>query len=104
MTKRTFFVFAIATFIAFDLFILTNVVAAHFQSDCGLPAWLGTSGCADDIKRAGFPLIFVEEGGFGYRFIFDPINLVIDIVIALCVSVLAGVVAQRLFTQNDTNS
>jgi hypothetical protein len=103
MTKRALFIFAIATFITFDLFIVANVVAAHFQSDCGLPAWLGTSGCADDIKRAGFPLIFIEEGGFGYRFNFNPLMLAFDAVIALVLSLVAGFFAQRLMLQNDTH-
>jgi hypothetical protein len=46
------------------LFALANLPAAHLHSDCGLPALLGNSMCADDIARAGFPLIFFEEGGF----------------------------------------
>jgi hypothetical protein len=95
MPNRSLKVFLIATFIAFDLFVAANIVAAHVQSDCGLPAWLGTSGCADDIRRAGFPLIFIEEGGFGYRYVFDPVYFAFDVVLALGVSVIVGVVVQR---------
>ncbi|MGC1377238.1 MAG: hypothetical protein WA821_13495 [Anaerolineales bacterium] len=46
------------------LFLAVNLLAAHLQSDCGLPAFFNLSGCADDIRRAGFPFLFYEEGGF----------------------------------------
>jgi hypothetical protein len=42
-------------------FILANLFAAHLLSDCGLPAILGMDSCADDIARAGFPLIFLKK-------------------------------------------
>jgi hypothetical protein len=103
MSKRAFFVFAIATFITFDLFILANIAAAHFQSDCGLPAWLGTSGCADDIKRAGFPFIFTEQGGFDGRSSFAPFVLALDALITIAASIGVGLIAQRLSSQNDSS-
>ena len=53
------------------LFLAVNLLAAHLQSDCGLPAFFNLSGCADDIRRAGFPLQFYEEGGFDGHSSFD---------------------------------
>ncbi len=63
-----------------------NLAAAHFQSDCGLPAVFGVSGCADDIVRVGFPLLFWEKGGFDYHADFNPAALAVDVLIALGVS------------------
>src|SRR5690242_6921832 len=63
------------------LFLLANIVAAHLLSDCGLPAILGTSGCADDIIRMGLPLQFFEEGGFAFRHNFNVLYLLVDIAI-----------------------
>ena len=78
------------------LFLALNLLAAHLQSDCGLPAVLGFSACADDIRRAGFPFLFWEEGGFAYRSNFYPAMLIVDTAIALGGSVIAGFVAQRI--------
>jgi hypothetical protein len=72
-----------------------NLLAAHLRSDCGLPAILGMARCADDIRRAGFPFIFWEEGGFAYRQIFQPAILAVDLGLALAVSAAAGWVMQR---------
>jgi len=72
-----------------------NLLAAHLRSDCGLPAILGMAGCADDIRRAGFPFIFWEEGGFAYRQIFQPEILAVDLGLALVVSAAAGWVMKR---------
>jgi hypothetical protein len=63
------------------IFLLANVVAAHLLSDCGLPAILGTSGCADDIIRMGFPLQFFEEGGFAFRHNFNSLYLLVDVLL-----------------------
>ncbi len=88
--------FALGFCVSLLLFGLLNLAAAHFRSDCGLPAVLGWSGCADDIRRAGFPFLFWEEGGFAYRSIFYPLILVADLALALGVSALAGFITQRL--------
>jgi hypothetical protein len=65
---------------------LVNLAVAHFQSDCGLPAVLGASGCEDDIVRLGFPLSFWEQGGFADRAEFNPAAFAVDVLIALGVS------------------
>ena len=76
------------------VFILANLFAAHLLSDCGLPALLGADACADDISRAGFPLVFFEQGGFAYRSIFNLPNLALDIFIGLDFAVLCGFIAR----------
>ena len=50
--------FLTAFLIALLLFAGVNLLWAHVRSDCGLPALLGSSGCAGAIHRAGFPLQF----------------------------------------------
>lgn len=77
------------------LFGLLNLLAAHFRSDCGLPAVLGFSACADDIRRAGFPFLFWEEGGFAYRSNFYLTPFLVDMALALLVSLLVGLGLQR---------
>ena len=72
-----------------------NLLAAHLRSDCGLPAVLGMAHCADDIRRAGFPFVLWEEGGFAFRHIFSPTLLAADVSLALAVSAAAGWAAQR---------
>jgi len=64
-------------------FVLLNLVVAHLRSDCGLPAVFGLAHCSDDIVRAGFPILFYEEGGFAYHFMFDPTRLYTDVAIGL---------------------
>ena len=81
------------------IFILVNVLAAHLLSDCGLPAILGTDSCADDIARAGFPLIFFEQGGFAYRSIFNLPYLLLDIFVGLDFAVICGFVSRLLLKQ-----
>jgi len=81
------------------IFILANVLAAHLLSDCGLPAILGTDFCADDIARAGFPLIFFEEGGFAYRHIFNLPYLLLDIFIGIGFAVICGFAARWIHNQ-----
>ena len=73
-------------------FILINILAAHLLSDCGLPAVIGADFCADDIARAGFPLVFYESGGFDGRNIFNPSFLLMDIFIGVGVAIFGGVV------------
>ena len=74
------------------LFALANLVAAHLLSDCGLPAVLGVDFCADDIARAGFPLIFFEEGGFDLRSIFNLPYLLLDIFIGIDFAITSGLI------------
>lgn len=85
--------------IGFSIFILANILAAHLQSDCGLPAVFGLDYCSDDIARAGFPLIFFEEGGFDFRSRFDSLYLLVDIFIGfgfgLIYSLLANWIKKR---------
>jgi hypothetical protein len=77
------------------LIFLMNVIAAHLLSDCGLPAILGTSYCADDIIRAGFPFVFLEEGGFAFRRNFNGSYMVVDILIGFGVALLSGVLLHQ---------
>lgn len=65
------------------LFLAVNLISAHLSSDCGLPAVFGRGPCADDIIRAGWPLIFYEDGGFAYRHIFIQSNLILDMTIGV---------------------
>ena len=74
------------------IFILINILAAHLLSDCGLPAILGTDFCADDIARAGFPLVFFEQGGFAYRSIFNLPDLFLDTFIGIVFAIFCGFV------------
>ena len=76
------------------VFILANLFAAHLLSDCGLPALLGADACADDISRAGFPLVFFEQGGFAYRSIFNLPYLFLDIFIGLGFAAICGFIAR----------
>ena len=75
--------FAPGFIIGFCLFILLNGTFAHLSSDCGLPAVFGLDSCADDISRAGWPLLVYEEGGFAYRYEFILPNLISDLVIGV---------------------
>jgi hypothetical protein len=76
--------------------LLANLLTAHLLSDCGLPALLGTDSCADDIARAGFPLIFFEEGGFNFRSIFNLPYLLLDIFIGIALAITGGLIARWL--------
>jgi hypothetical protein len=89
--------FVIGFIVALLLFLLVNLLAAHLQSDCGLPGLFKMSVCADDISRAGFPLRFYEEGGFMYRSRFEISALALDALCGLGLAVLGGVVTQRLW-------
>jgi hypothetical protein len=80
--------------------ILINMLAAHLLSDCGLPALLGTDFCADDISRAGFPLVFFEQGGFAYRSIFNLPYLLLDLFVGLDLAIISGFIARWLFKQH----
>lgn len=85
--------------LTFLLFLAANLLAAHLQSDCGLPAFFNMAGCDDDIRRAGFPLQFYEEGGFAYHSNFDILAFGLDLVLGLALGVLGGLAAGRLWKQ-----
>jgi ABC-type antimicrobial peptide transport system permease subunit len=91
MTKR----FAIGFGIGLLIFLTINLLAAHFASDCGLPAVFGRDACADDIARAGWPLQFYEEGGFAYRSNFNLLFLLINSTIGVVFSVIFGWIFAR---------
>jgi len=91
------------------LFVVITLIVAHMQSDCGIVAVLehmgiGRSGCADDIVRVGFPLLFWEEGGMAYRSSFSVSTLLANSALALGVSVLAGWLCQRHFSRRADRS
>src|SRR5688572_7249171 len=89
--------FVTAFLIAVLLFVGVNLLVAHVRSDCGLPALLGSSGCADDIRRAGFPLQFWEEGGFAFRRVFSLPALLADIALGLVGAIGFAWLVQRLW-------
>ena len=89
--------FLVGFVLTLAIFLTANLLAAHLQSDCGLPAFFHRSGCADDIRRAGFPLQFYEEGGFAYHSSFDEGALILDLVVALGLSCAAGSAAAILW-------
>jgi ABC-type antimicrobial peptide transport system permease subunit len=84
-------------------FILINIFAAHLLSDCGLPALLGTDFCADDIARAGFPLVFFEQGGFAFRSIFNLPYFFLDLLIGIVFAALCGYIAHWLRKRKTTS-
>ena len=100
MTRRTFL---LGFLIGLLIFLLINVLAAHLLSDCGLAAVFGHDFCADDIARAGFPLIFYEDGGFAYRHIFSPQYLYFDIFIGLGLSIALGFVFHWWLNRHPAN-
>jgi len=77
------------------LFIAINVLSAHLRSDCGLKAVLDMSGCADDIRRAGFPWLFWESGGFAFHEYWSWPALIGDVTLAILIGALAAWLAQR---------
>jgi hypothetical protein len=87
--------FTIGAVAALLIFFAANVLAAQIQSDCGLLGVLGQAGCADDISRVGFPLVFWENGGFAYRHAFSIGALAVDIAFGVLVGLAAGWAAQR---------
>jgi hypothetical protein len=84
------------------IFIVANLLAAQLLSDCGLPAVFGLSRCADDISRAGFPLVFMEEGGFAYRQVFNPTYFFLDIFIGLDFAVTCGFIGRWYSKRKNT--
>jgi len=92
----------VATLLAF---IAINLIAAHYQSDCGFRAVIGLwlpsfKFCADDIVRVGFPFRVIEQGGFAFRSVFDAGALTADVLVAISASAAVGWVAQRVRSGN----
>jgi hypothetical protein len=77
----------------FGLFVAVNLLAAHFMSDCGLPAVFGLNICYDDIVRLGWPFQFYEDGGFAYHTFFDNSMLIADLLTGALVSLAAAVLS-----------
>ena len=92
MTKR----FAIGFDIGLFLFITINLISAHLSSDCGLPTVFGRDSCTDDITRAGWPLLFYEDGGFAYQHSFNSVQLLLDLGVGIIFSLAFG----WLFSRN----
>jgi hypothetical protein len=86
MTKR----FAIGFGIGLFLFITINLISAHFSSDCGLPTVFGRD------SRAGWPLLFYEDGGFAYQHSFNSVLLLLDLGVGMIFSLAFG----WLFSRN----
>lgn len=81
--------------IGLSIFILLNILASALFSDCGLPALFGLGGCADAISRAGFPFVFLEQGGFAYRSIFNFPIFILDLVIGFGIAGMTGYYMSR---------
>lgn len=94
--------FALAFLTTLVLFVGINLVAAHIRSDCGIAAAL--IGCADDIRRAGFPLLVWEEGGFAYRNIFHFTAWILDVGIGLTACTIMGLIGQLFVKDTVTTS
>ena len=93
--------FLVGFFATLLAFIALNLIAAHWQSDCGIRAVIGLwlpsfKFCADDIVRVGFPFRVIEEGGFAFRSIFDSGALTADVFVAIAASAAVGWLAQRV--------
>lgn len=73
----------------FLIFILVNLLAAHFMSDCGIAALVRLDACSDDIVRAGWPLNFYEEGGVASHSFFSSYVLLQDLGV--------GIIAAAIF-------
>lgn len=72
-----------------------NVCSAHVRSSGGLLALLGIRRCYDCIRAWGFPFEVSRTGGYiGYD-LFDPGALLLDVAIAVVVSVVAGLLWAR---------
>jgi len=93
MTRRYLIGFAIGLL----TFMFISLVAAYLSSDCGLFAVFGRDSCSHDIARAGWPILFYEEGGFAYRRVFDGGALGLDIGLGLGSAGLIG----WLFARNS---
>ena len=92
MTRRFIIGFAIGLLI----FLALNLLSAHLNSDCGLLAVFERDTCDDDIARAGWPLVFYEQGGFAYRFEFNLPVLLLDVAVGIIsASILAWLIARR---------
>jgi hypothetical protein len=67
----------------FLIFILVNLLVAHFMSDCGIAALVRLDACSDDIVRAGWPLNFYEDGGVASHSFFSTYVLLQDLAVGI---------------------
>jgi len=79
--------FAIGFLLALFACGLANVISYYVRTDA--------PGAADAIRRAGFPFLVWEEGGFAYRYHFSHAALLGDIAVAVCLGSVAGVALWR---------
>jgi ABC-type antimicrobial peptide transport system permease subunit len=93
---KNILIFILGFVLTFLIFLAINVLAIQMMSDCGIMGALGLAGCADDISRAGFPLLVWEHGGFAYRDNFNAMALLTDVGFAFGVSLVVGFVSQWL--------
>ncbi|MBI2332266.1 MAG: hypothetical protein HYU84_08950 [Chloroflexi bacterium] len=97
MTRpRTFFK---GFLIGLSVFILLNILASALFSNCGLPALFGLGACADAISRAGFPFVFLEQGGFAYHSDFNPPLFFLDLLLGLGFAVMTGLLFSKFREQ-----
>jgi len=96
---KNILIFVLGFALTFIIFLAINVLAIQLMSDCGIMGALGMAGCADDISRAGFPLLVWERGGFAYRDNFNAVALLVDVGLAFGVSLVVGLVSQWLWAK-----
>lgn len=72
----------------FLAFGIANVISYYVRTDM--------SRAADAIRRGGFPFLVWEEGGFSYRHHFSYAAFWGDLAVAVCVSIVAGVLVWRV--------
>jgi hypothetical protein len=80
--------FAIGFLAVLLAFAAANFISYYVRTD--MP------GAADAIRRAGFPFLVWEDGGFVYRHHFSHLALWGNIAVAAFLSALAGVLLLRI--------
>jgi hypothetical protein len=79
------------------VWVAANWIAVHLRSAGGLLEGLGVvDNWQDDVRRIGFPFQFFEEGGPGYRRVFDPSPLVLDALLMIGSSAGVGFAYARI--------
>lgn len=86
--RRAITRFAFAFLGVFFAFGVANVISYYVRTD--MP------GANDAIRRAGFPFLVWEEGGFAYRYHFSHAALWANIAVAVCLSAVVGVLVRRI--------
>ena len=80
--------FAIVFLLTILAFGVANAISYYVRSDA--------IGAEDAIRRAGFPFLVWEEGGVAYRYHFSHGALCGDIIVAVCVGIMAAILASRI--------